>query len=101
MLVSGAQNVYNPRIMIPAIRENAYRITLELSSYEPRLDSVLMKACRNETKNPKLQAITRAQFKTLFKGKKIIIKDQPARASSSLSSGTTYVDIVGFDAPSA
>jgi len=84
--------------MIPAVPENSYRITLELASHEPRLDSVLMKAFRADVKNPKLQTLSRADFKNLFKQKRILIKSQPASASSSLCSGTTYVDILGFQA---
>jgi hypothetical protein len=82
--------------MIPAKPENSYRITLEQANREPRLDSVLMKAFRNQAENPKLQALTRAEFKALFKEKRVLIKGQPALASSGLSSGTTYVDILGF-----
>jgi hypothetical protein len=83
--------------MIPAIPANSYRIVLEQAHKEDRLDSVLMKAFRNEVKNPKLQAVTRAEFKALFKNRKILIKGQPALASSGISSGTTYVDILGFE----
>ena len=82
--------------MIPTKPENSYRITLEQDNHEPRLDSVLMKAFRNQADHPKLQALTRTEFKNLFKQKRILIKGQPALASSGLSSGTTYVDILGF-----
>jgi hypothetical protein len=81
--------------MIPAIPENSFRIVLELPVKESRLDSVLMKAFRNQGQNLKLQSLTRAEFKELFKQKRILIKNQPAVASSGLSAGTTYVDILG------
>ena len=81
--------------MIPAIPDNSFRITLELTEREPRLDSVLMKAFRNQGQNLKLQSLSRAEFKTLFKEKRILIKNQPACATSGISSGTTYVDILG------
>jgi hypothetical protein len=85
--------------MIPEQPQNSYRITLELLSREPRLDSVLMRAMRAQgSKNLNLMNITRTQFKQLFKDKKILIKNQPACASSAISSGTTYVDILGFGA---
>ena len=83
--------------MIPAQPENSYRITLELISREPRLDSVLMKAFRAQgNKNLNLMNISRMQFKQLFKEKRVLIKNQPASASSALAAGTTYIDILGF-----
>jgi hypothetical protein len=82
--------------MIPPQPENSFRITLELNSKERRLDSVLMKALRDQKTNLKLQTLTRTEFKNLFKEKRILIKLQPANASSSLAAGTTYIDIIGF-----
>jgi hypothetical protein len=81
--------------MIPEQPKNSARIVLELPYPESRLDSVLMRALRDQ-KNLNLRNISRAQFKQLFKDKKILIKGQPASPSSSLAKGTTYVDILGF-----
>ena len=81
--------------MIPEIPKNSFRIVLELDHREPRLDSVLMKAFRSQGQNLKLQALTRSEFKALFKEKRILIKNQPATATSAISAGTTYVDVLG------
>lgn len=86
--------------MIPEQPKNSARIVLELPYPESRLDSVLMRALR-ESKNLNLRNISRTQFKQLFKEKRIQIKSQPACASSGLSKGTTYVDILGYTDPSA
>lgn len=83
--------------MIPDQPPNSYRIVLELLSKEPRLDSVLMKAFRAQgNKNLNLMNITRMQFKKLFKEKRVLIKSQPAGPASSIASGTTYIDILGY-----
>jgi len=82
---------------IPPQPKNSFRVTLELSSKQPRLDSLLMEALRAQNKNLDLRNLSRAAFKQLFKEKRILIKEQPARPASSLSSGTTYVDILGFE----
>lgn len=83
--------------MIPEQPKNSYRVVLELTSKEPRLDSVLMRTLRGQGANLNLMNISRAQFKQLFKEKRILIKNQPACASSGISAGTTYVDILGYD----
>jgi len=82
--------------MKPQQPPNSFRITLTLSMGAPRLDSVLMEALRNQKESLDLRNITRATFKELFKNKRILIKDQPARPSSAISAGTTYVDILGY-----
>ncbi len=82
--------------MKPQQPPHSFRITLNLSMGAPRLDSVLMEALRNQKENLDLRNITRATFKELFKNKRILIKDQPARPSSSISAGTTCVDILGY-----
>ena len=83
--------------MIPAQPPHSFRVTLTLISKMPRLDSVLMEALRAQNQNLDLKNISRAAFKELFKNKRILIKDQPARPASALSGGTTYVDILGFE----
>ena len=83
--------------MIPPQPKNSFRITLELAFGMPRLDSLLMEALRGQSRNLDLKNLTRATFKQLFKEKRILIKDQPARPASALSSGTTYVDILGYE----
>ena len=80
----------------PALPTNAFRVTLELSRREPRMDKVLLEAIRAQNRNLALREISRTDFKELFKKKKILIKGQPATPSSSLESGTTHVDILGF-----
>jgi hypothetical protein len=82
--------------MIPEQPKNSFRIKLELSHRESRLDGVLMKALRDQKENLTLRVLSRAAFKELFKEKRILIKGQPATPSSSLAAGTTYVDIIGF-----
>ena len=86
--------------MIPEQPKNSYRVKLELSLPESRLDSVLMKAFRAAGDNPSLMNLSRAKFKQLFKEKKIVIKGQPANAASGLAAGTTYIDILGYEAGS-
>jgi hypothetical protein len=83
--------------MIPPQPANSFRVTLTLPHKESRLDSVLMEALRAQNKNLDLRNLTRGAFKELFKNKRILIKGQPARPASSLSGGTTYVDILGFE----
>ena len=83
--------------MIPPVPKNSFRVTLELSLGSSRLDSPLMEALRAQDKNLALKNLSRAAFKQLFKDNRILIKEQPARPSSSLSKGTTYVDILGFE----
>ncbi len=74
--------------------EGAFRLVLKMNSRQPRLDVHLLEAIRNQDENPELQRISRTQFKRLFDEKKILIKGQPAKPSSSLNTGTTYVDVL-------
>ena len=83
---------------IPSQPANSFRVTLNLTSGVSRMDSVLMQAFRAQDDVPELKTITRDQFKKLFKEKRVLIKDQTARPSSGLASGTTYVDILGYSA---
>lgn len=82
---------------IPAKPKNSFRIELILNQRAPRLDNVLLEAIRAQTRNGTLRAISRSTFKKLFDEKKILIKGQSAKTSSSLAVGTTYVDIIGYD----
>ncbi|MBC7387045.1 MAG: hypothetical protein H7301_12910 [Cryobacterium sp.] len=81
---------------VPAQPENSFRVTLETLSSKPRIDQVLLEALRGQSRNPNLKRISRTEFKELFKKKKILIKGQPATPSSSLASGVTHVDILGY-----
>jgi hypothetical protein len=81
---------------IPPVPPNSFRVTLKQSQAGERLDSALMKALRDQAQNPQLKAITRSQFKALFDKKKIQIKGQTAKPSSTLAVGITYVDLLGF-----
>jgi hypothetical protein len=80
----------------PKQPENSFRIVLSVNKRVPRLDGMLLEAIRAQDKNEDLKRISRTVFKTLFNEKKILIKGQAARPSSSLASGTTYVDILGY-----
>lgn len=81
---------------IPPRPPKSFRIVLELGAREPRIDTVLLQALRNQDENMELKQISRTAFKKLFDDKKIHIKGQSARPSSALAKGTTYVDILGF-----
>lgn len=81
---------------IPEKPKNSFRVTLKLNARAPRLDSVLMDALRKQSRNLDLMNLSRSDFKELFNKKKVLIKGQPARPSSSLAAGTTYIDILGF-----
>ena len=83
---------------VPAQPKNSYRVQLQLTSGVSRMDSVLMQALRAQNDVLELKNISREQFKKLFKDKRVLIKDQVARPSSALASGTTYVDLIGFAA---
>jgi hypothetical protein len=78
----------------PVKPEGAYRVVLSLNSPQRRIDQVLLEELRKQKDNLALANITRTEFKELFNKRKIRIKGQPARASSSLAKGTTYVDIL-------
>lgn len=77
---------------------HSFRVTLDLPGPRPRIDQVLIQALRRQDRNLELRNITRSGFKDLFKKRRIRIKGQSAIPSSSLSAGTTYVDILGFEA---
>jgi hypothetical protein len=81
---------------VPPVPPNSFRVVLEQSIPGGRLDSALMEALRNQSENPDLKALSRGKFKELFAEKRIQIKGQPAKASSTLARGTTYVDLLGF-----
>ena len=81
---------------IPAQPPHSFRIVLNLSRSEKRMDNVLLKALREQKENIKLTEISRLAFKELFTGGKVFIKGQRAKPSSALVQGTTYVDILGF-----
>ncbi len=80
----------------PEAPANSFRVTLEVTSTKPRIDGILLEALRAQDRNLQLREISRTEFKTLFKKKKILIKGQPAIPSSSLASGITHVDILGY-----
>jgi len=79
---------------IPAAIPNSFRVVLQLASKGSRLDGELLRALREQKEHLDLRNISREKFKKLFSEKKILIKGQPARPSSTLASGTTYVDIL-------
>jgi len=79
----------------PAQPANSFRVTLTLEYPETRMDNTLLAALRLQDENPELKNISRAALKELFLTKKIFIKGQRAKSSSSLAKGTTYVDILG------
>jgi 23S rRNA-/tRNA-specific pseudouridylate synthase len=81
---------------VPAQPKNSFRVTITLTSPRQRLDQVLLEELRKQDQNHTLKHISRTEFKELFKKKKIRIKGQNATPSSSLTTGTTYVDIIGF-----
>ncbi|MGZ3725603.1 MAG: hypothetical protein ACXWQQ_07370 [Pseudobdellovibrio sp.] len=79
---------------VPPLMKNAFRVILQLVRAEKRLDNVLLLALREQDDDLNLKHISRTDFKELFTNKKIFIKGQNARPSSSVAKGTTYVDIV-------
>jgi hypothetical protein len=78
----------------PAIPDNSFRVTLELTERADRLDVVLLDALKLQDENQDFKIISKIQFKRLFTEKKILIKGQNAKAKSPVNSGTTYVDIL-------
>ena len=80
--------------IIPLIPNNSFRVILELNYSEKRLDSVLLKALRDQNENTLLKNISRSDFKEMFSKGLIMIKGQKATPSSSVAKGTTYVDIL-------
>jgi hypothetical protein len=87
-----------PDTFIPPKPPKSFRVTLELNTPTARLDVVLLTALREQHENLDLQNISRTKFKSLFIDGKIQIKGQNARPSSSLTRGTTFVDILGYKA---
>lgn len=79
---------------VPPQPEKSVRITLVLEHRSDRLDGLLLEAIRQQRENPRLKDISRSALKEMFNKHKIQIKGQPARPSSSLTTGTTYVDIL-------
>lgn len=80
----------------PPQPENSFRIVITVNKRMPRLDVLLLEAIRAQDKNEDLKRVSRTIFKGLFNDKKILIKGQAAKPSSSLATGTTYVDILGY-----
>ncbi len=74
----------------------SFRVTLELTRPEKRLDSILLQEFKAQEENMKLKIISRTQLKNLFNKGSIVIKGQKATPSSGIAKGTTYVDILGF-----
>ncbi len=81
---------------IPTQPTNSFRIALHLDYPESRMDNLLLNALREQEENDELKAISRTALKELFGKKRIVIKGQRAKSSSSLAKGTTYVDILGY-----
>lgn len=81
---------------IPPVPANSFRVTLTQTISGERLDGALMKALREQNDRPELKTLSRGKFKELFAAKKIHIKGQPAKPASTLSSGVTYIDILGL-----
>lgn len=81
---------------IPPQPPKSFRIVLDLSRSEKRLDTVLLNALRSQKENINLSNITRTTFKQLFLDGKILIKGQRAKVSSAVNKGVTYVDILGY-----
>jgi hypothetical protein len=81
---------------IPPRPPKSFRITLDLVRSQNRLDTVLLAAMKSQKENLNVSNISRTGFKKLFQDRQILIKGQPARPSSSLAKGMTYVDILGF-----
>ena len=73
---------------------HSYRITLTLNAPVKRLDTILLNALRDQNDNASLKSLTRKQFKDLFASKRVLIKGQPAKPSSSLAKGETCIDIL-------
>lgn len=81
---------------IPIQPPDSIRIVLDLPHGERRLDSVLLKAIKEQNENLSLRQISRSAFKELFTSGKIQIKGQRAKPSSALAKGLTYIDIIGY-----
>lgn len=79
---------------VPKLPEGAFRLKLVMNERQPRLDTHLLEALRAQEENLLLKRISRTQFKKMFDEKRVLIKGQPAKPSSSLAAGTTYVDLL-------
>lgn len=88
-----SEKIYDKEPLKPA---NSLRIKLDLYRSEKRLDTVLLQAIKAQNDNLTLREISRTAFKELFISGRIQIKGQPARPSSALAKGITYIDILGF-----
>jgi GMP synthase PP-ATPase subunit len=88
------KNDSNFNLHTPPPMEGAFRLKLVMNSRQKRLDVHLLEALRGQDDNESLKRISRSRFKKLFDDKKVLIKGQPAKPSSSLATGTTYVDII-------
>ena len=86
----------NTGAFVPPQPLGSFRVVLQLKAPKPRLDTVLLEAVRQQRENLQLRVMSRGAFKKLFEKNRIKIKGQNARPSSSLASGITYVDILGF-----
>jgi len=84
---------------VPPRPRGSFRITLNLSVPAARLDTILIEALRNQSRNKDLSILSRAKLKELFAKKRVRIKNQAATPSSSLAKGVTYVDILGYPDP--
>lgn len=83
---------------IPEQPPASLRLTLTLNHKQPRLDTILLEAIRGQEQNLELKRISRTAYKALFNEKRILIKGQCSKPSSALAAGTTYVDILGYEA---
>jgi predicted RNA binding protein with dsRBD fold (UPF0201 family) len=83
-------------IQPPPQPDNSFRIVLNVASNGQRLDGLLLGELREQNRNQRLKDVTRSMLKKLFNEKRICLKGQPARPSSSLARGVSFVDILGF-----
>ena len=82
---------------VPEKPENSFRVVLTTSLKAQRLDTFLLQSLREQDRNKELKTISRTAYKKLFLEKRIRIKGQNAKPASSIASGTTYIDILGFE----
>lgn len=81
---------------VPVQPANSYRVVLDVRIGRPRIDATLLTALRAQNDNLDLREISRSALKDLFGSSRIFIKGQRAKSSSTLATGLTYVDIIGF-----
>jgi hypothetical protein len=79
---------------VPQQPSKSFRIVLELTRSESRMDTVLLNALKNQKEDLNMRNITRGKLKEYFVNGQVQIKGQIARPSSGLAAGTTYVDIL-------